>query len=80
MQVTVNGVELAVETLGNPDDPPLLLIGVTALSWPTELCSSLTGRYVVRYDLRDTGRSTTVDPNSPAYDLRDLVSEILADR
>jgi pimeloyl-ACP methyl ester carboxylesterase len=81
MQIKVNGVELCVETFGNPADPPVLLVGVTMLSWPDELCAALAGRYVVRYDLRDTGRSTFVDPDVPAYDLRDLVtdaSELLA--
>ena len=80
-QIKVNGVELCVETFGDPADPPLLLIGVTMLSWPDELCGALAGRYVVRYDLRDAGRSTFVDPEAPAYDLRDLVtdaSELLA--
>ncbi|GAA1607187.1 MULTISPECIES: alpha/beta fold hydrolase [Kribbella] len=68
----VNGVELWVETFGDPADPPVLLIG---LHWPDELCAELTGRYVVRYDLRDTGRSAYVDPDAPAYDLRDLVDD-----
>jgi len=29
----------------------------------------------IRYDLPDTGRSTTVDPDSPGYKLRDLVTD-----
>ncbi|WP_427884775.1 alpha/beta fold hydrolase [Kribbella sp. GL6] len=68
----VNGVALWVDTFGEPSDPPVLLIG---LSWPDEFCARLTGRYVVRYDLRDTGRSTYVDPDAPTYDLRDLVAD-----
>ncbi|MEY9931293.1 pimeloyl-ACP methyl ester carboxylesterase [Catenulispora sp. GP43] len=76
MQIKVNDVELCVETFGDPADPPVLLIGVTMLSWPDELCAVLAaGRYVVRYDLRDAGQSTFVDPDAPAYDLRDLVSD-----
>ncbi|WP_147918170.1 alpha/beta fold hydrolase [Ruania zhangjianzhongii] len=75
MQVAVNGVELCVETFGDPADPPVLLVGVTMLSWPAELCTALAGRYVLRYDLRDTGRSTFVDPQAPGYDLRDLVTD-----
>jgi pimeloyl-ACP methyl ester carboxylesterase len=81
MQIKVNGVELSVETFGSPADPPVLLIGVTMLTWPDELCEALVGRYVVRYDLRDAGQSTFVDPDAPGYDLRDLVtdaSELLA--
>ena len=52
----------------------LLLIGTTVATWDEELVERLTGRFVIRYDLRDTGRSTTVDPDSPGYTLRDLVT------
>jgi pimeloyl-ACP methyl ester carboxylesterase len=75
MRIKVSKAELCVETFGDPADPPVLLIGVTMLSWPDEFCASLAGRYVVRYDLRDAGRSTFVDPEAPAYDLRDLVTD-----
>ncbi|WP_211240824.1 alpha/beta fold hydrolase [Hamadaea tsunoensis] len=76
MWIKVNGVELCAQTFGDPADPPVLLVGgVTMLSWPDELCAALAGRYVVRYDLRDAGRSTFVDPDDPGYDLRDLVSD-----
>jgi pimeloyl-ACP methyl ester carboxylesterase len=75
MRITVNGVELCVQTFGDPADPPVLLIGVTMLSWPDQLCAALAERYVVRYDLRDAGQSTFVDPDAPGYDLRDLVTD-----
>lgn len=75
MRIEANGVELAVETFGEPTDLALLLIGVTMDSWPSELCAGFTGRYVVRYDLRDTGESTYVNPAKPGYDLRDLVTD-----
>jgi pimeloyl-ACP methyl ester carboxylesterase len=47
------------------------------LSWPDALCEALArgGRHVVRYDLRDAGASTTVDPEAPAYTLRDLAAD-----
>jgi pimeloyl-ACP methyl ester carboxylesterase len=64
-RIKVNGVELCAETFGDPADPPVLLVGVTMLSWPDELCAALAGRYVVRYDLRDAGQSTFVDPDAP---------------
>jgi len=75
MRIKVNGVELCVETFGDPADPPVLLVGVTMLSWPDELCAALAGRYVVRYDVRDAGQSTFIDPDAPGYDLRDLVTD-----
>ena len=33
------------------------------------------GRHVVRYDLRDAGASTTVDPEAPAQTLRDPATD-----
>ncbi len=75
MRVKANGAELCVQTFGDASDPPVLLIGITMLSWPEELCTALRGRYVVRYDLRDAGRSTFDDPDAPGYDLRDLVTD-----
>jgi len=71
----VGDVVLCVDTVGSPTDIPLLLIGTTVATWDDELVERLTGRFVIRYDLRDTGRSTTVDPDSPGYTLRDLVAD-----
>jgi pimeloyl-ACP methyl ester carboxylesterase len=75
VRINVNKIELCVETFGAPGDPPVLLIGVTMQTWPDELCAALAGRHVVRYDLRDAGQSTFVDPDAPAYNLRDLVTD-----
>lgn len=78
LSVRVNGVDLGIESFGREDDPLVLLVGgTTMLSWPDTLCERLAsrGRRVVRYDLRDCGASTTIDPENPAYDLRDLVAD-----
>src|SRR5689334_18046830 len=50
------------------------------LSWPDALCECLAvgGRRVARYDLRDSGESTTADPEAPAYTLRDLAADAAA--
>ncbi len=50
------------------------------LSWPDALCTHLAagGRRIVRYDLRDSGQSTTADPDAPAYTLRDLAGDAAA--
>jgi pimeloyl-ACP methyl ester carboxylesterase len=74
---SANDTCLCAETFGEPGDPPVLLIGHSLLSWPGELCARLAAgrRLVVRYDQRDTGRSTTLDPGDPAYTLRDLVGD-----
>ena len=79
--VHANGVAIGVESFGD-DDAPLVLLagGTTMLSWPDALCERLAagGRRVVRYDLRDSGESTTEDPKAPAYTLRDLAADAAA--
>src|SRR4051812_33884043 len=79
--VQANGVTLGVEHFGDAAAPLVLLAGgTTMLSWPDALCEALArgGRHVVRYDLRDSGASTTVDPKAPAYTLRDLAADAAA--
>lgn len=76
-----NGVTLGTEHFGDPTAPLILCVGgTTMLSWPDALCEALArgGRHVVRYDLRDSGTSTTVDPENPAYTLGDLASDAAA--
>jgi pimeloyl-ACP methyl ester carboxylesterase len=79
--VNANDVVLGIESFGD-DDAPLVLLagGTTMLSWPDALCERLAagGRRVVRYDLRDSGESTTTDPEVPAYTLRDLAADAAA--
>jgi pimeloyl-ACP methyl ester carboxylesterase len=79
--VGANGVVLGIEHFGDAAAPLVLLAGSpTMLSWPDSLCEALArgGRRVVRYDLRDSGASTTVDPEAPAYTLRDLAADAAA--
>jgi pimeloyl-ACP methyl ester carboxylesterase len=56
------GVRLWVQDHGAVDAPPLLLImgaQASGLGWPDELVGMLASRHhVIRYDHRDTGRST----------------------
>jgi pimeloyl-ACP methyl ester carboxylesterase len=73
---------LCVEGIGSPDEPALLLIGGNSGSmdwWDDELCARLAagGRYVVRYDSRDTGRSTQWPAGKPGYTGADLVDDVL---
>jgi pimeloyl-ACP methyl ester carboxylesterase len=81
--IEANGVELCTEPFGAPDDPPILLvmgIGASMLWWEDGFCRMLVegGRFVIRYDHRDTGRSITYDAGHPGYTGADLVADALA--
>jgi pimeloyl-ACP methyl ester carboxylesterase len=78
--IEANGVELCTEPIGDPGDPPILLvmgIGASMLWWEDGFCRLLAdgGRLVIRYDHRDTGRSTSYEPGSPGYTGSDLVRD-----
>ncbi len=79
--VRVGGdAELCVEAIGDPARPAILLIGGATWSmdwWEDELCRRLAdrGRLVVRYDQRDTGRSTSSPRGAPGYSGADLVGD-----
>jgi pimeloyl-ACP methyl ester carboxylesterase len=70
-RVPANGVELCVQTFGEAVDPAILLVAGAASSmdwWEDELCERLAfgSRFVIRYDLRDTGQSVTT-AGAPRY-------------
>jgi pimeloyl-ACP methyl ester carboxylesterase len=74
------GAELCVKTFGRDVDPPLLLVAGAAQSmvwWEAELCRRLAdgGRRVIRYDHRDTGRSTASPAGRPTYSALDLAED-----
>lgn len=73
----INGAASCVEVQGGVDGPTVLLVGSSMLSWPDELCERLVagGRRVIRYDVRDTGRSESYPPGEPGYSLADLVDD-----
>ncbi|MDQ8707915.1 alpha/beta hydrolase [Streptomyces sp. LHD-70] len=76
----VNGVDLCTQTFGDASDPTVLLIGGAEASmdwWDDELCDLLAagGRFVIRYDTRDTGRSTTFPVGAPTYDGEALIAD-----
>lgn len=81
-RVATAGAELTVQTFGTPDDPALLLIAGAASSmdwWEDAFCARLAegGRYVVRYDQRDTGASTSWPAGEPGYTGADLTADAL---
>jgi pimeloyl-ACP methyl ester carboxylesterase len=71
---------IATSTHGSPSDPAVLLIAGSGSSmdwWEPDFCALLTGRYVVRYDHRDTGESPSYPPGRPGYTGEDLVTDAL---
>jgi pimeloyl-ACP methyl ester carboxylesterase len=61
-----NGIELCYQEMGDPDGEPLVLVmglATQMIAWDPGFCSLLADRgfRVVRFDNRDSGRSTTLD-------------------
>ena len=78
--IDADGVALCTEPFGDVADPPILLvmgIGASMLWWDEGFCRMLAdgGRFVIRYDHRDTGRSVTYEPGHPTYNGADLVAD-----
>src|SRR5437868_5680159 len=80
--IEANGIELCTESFGDPGGAPILLVmgvGGSMLWWDEGFCRMLVdgGRFVIRYDHRDTGRSVTYDVGSPGYTRADLVADAI---
>ncbi|MFC4946012.1 alpha/beta fold hydrolase [Pseudonocardia sp. GCM10023141] len=78
------GVRLWTEDLASsspdPGEPILLVMGAASsgLIWPDELVAQLAERHrVIRYDHRDTGRSTAAFADQP-YGVTDLAADAIA--
>ncbi len=79
--IEANGVTLCVDTTGDAADPAILLIGGMGASkdwWEEEFCQRLAagGRFVIRYDHRDTGRSVSYPAGAPGYTGADLAADV----
>src|ERR671925_665290 len=89
-----SGIEFCYETFGDPSDPAMLLImglGTQMIGWHEDFCRELVERgfFVIRYDNRDSGRSTHFDSvrppkpmellrrriRRPAYTLSDMAND-----
>ncbi|EJL26187.1 alpha/beta fold hydrolase [Brevibacillus sp. BC25] len=76
----VNGVEICAESFGKPTDPAILLImgaQMSMLWWEEEFCQRIAdaGRFVIRFDNRDVGRSTTYEVGQPGYAFEDMADD-----
>src|SRR5689334_20505685 len=62
----LGAVTLCYETFGDPTDPAILLImglGTQMIAWREDFCRQLVDRgfFVIRYDNRDCGKSTSME-------------------
>jgi pimeloyl-ACP methyl ester carboxylesterase len=81
--VRSGSLRLWTERAGHPDHPPVLLIMGSAaqgITCPDALVARLVSRgaQVIRFDHRDTGRSSIVDFDAHPYTLADLARDCLA--
>jgi len=82
MRFASGGWELYAETFGDPVNPPVVLLhgaGNSMMAWDAELCEQLAGRgrFVVRLDSRDAGRSVRGD-NAGPYSMHDQAGDVVA--
>ncbi len=78
--VTANGIEICTQAFGSPDDvPDLLVMGASSsmLMWREGLIEILVagGRFVIRYDNRDTGKSSCFDFEQAPYTISDMAAD-----
>jgi pimeloyl-ACP methyl ester carboxylesterase len=82
-RIPANNIEIEYETFGTPDGVPMLMVnGFTSQLTGVEvgLCEAFAaaGRYVIRYDNRDVGKSTWfdgIDPASTPYTISDMAAD-----
>ena len=78
-----NGLKLWCEAIGEPFNPAVVLIsgaGAHARFWSDFFCSILAqgGRFVIRFDHRDSGLSSAVDFERTPYSAADLGADVIA--
>jgi pimeloyl-ACP methyl ester carboxylesterase len=82
-RIHANNIEIEYETFGAPDGVPMLMVnGFTSQLTGIEvgLCEAFAavGRYVIRYDNRDVGKSTWfdgIDPSTTPYTISDMAAD-----
>ncbi|SFH30574.1 Pimeloyl-ACP methyl ester carboxylesterase [Priestia megaterium] len=80
--IKIDNVEICTESFGNPKNPAVLLImgAMSSLDWWDEdFCLRLAEheRFVIRYDHRDLGRSTTYPPGTSNYTITDMADDAI---
>ncbi|MDG2278322.1 MAG: alpha/beta hydrolase [Pseudomonadales bacterium] len=80
---SANNVDLCTDAYGDAKDPAILLImGASAsmLMWEENFCHQLAagGRFVIRFDNRDVGRSSCCPVGEPNYSMQDMADDAVA--
>ncbi|MBV1849958.1 alpha/beta fold hydrolase [Catellatospora tritici] len=80
--VEANGLTLWTDSFGDPADPCILLVMAAywqGIAWPERFCGRLAdnGFFVIRYDHRDTGRSSVIDYEQHPYTLADMADDAI---
>ncbi|EPG8346829.1 alpha/beta fold hydrolase, partial [Klebsiella oxytoca] len=80
--VNDNDISLYTESFGNSAHEPIILVmGAmsSAVWWPDDFCAQLASmdRYVIRYDHRDTGKSTSYEPGQASYSVEELADDVV---
>lgn len=79
---TKNKLTLYTESIGDPNNPPIILImGALnqGLFWYDSFCMSLSENnyFVIRFDHRDTGLSSVINYKKSPYNLNDLTEDVI---
>lgn len=78
--IQTNGIEICTEAFGQPNDVPILLVmgaSSSMLMWEEGFIDKLVAgeRFVIRYDNRDTGKSTGFDFDKQPYTVSDMAAD-----
>jgi len=78
-----NNIKIWTETFGDPQNTAVLLISgamAPARFWTDEFCEQISkaSYFVIRYDHRDMGLSTSIDYEKNPYSLNDLTNDAIA--
>lgn len=81
--VKVGEAGIFTESFGSEKDPAILLMAgatVSMLFWDEDFCRRLSenGFFVIRYDYRDVGKSTSYPPGEVNYVLSDFMDDAIA--
>jgi pimeloyl-ACP methyl ester carboxylesterase len=76
-------LELCIQTFGEKQNPAIILIAGAAgqgILWNIKLCQNLAkaGYFVIRFDNRDTGKSSGLIFDETPYNLKDMAEDVIA--